>query len=527
MNVNFVPVTEDETHIIETADVTDHKRFWIEWRQASNFIAEARSMGASEPNTIHKYITLRRLPDGRYFATRCVNKDSYKPVRFNLSYVIRYTDKLLPFQPPAVAHLCDSLLRNHAAADGSATGIGKTYHALAVCRELSYRPVIVCRKSGFSNWKRACEYFEIEPYLIVNWELLRTGRISCLSKNEKSFTWTLPDDALIVFDEAHLACNNGTLNNMLYMASKPFPTLSCSATFADRPVRLQALFHMLGVIPYNRFHQWLENTGHFRNMLDQYESIAETVDMKRINKILYPAFGYRLSYDDPQVRKVYSHPVYQVEIVTIEGEKMQNALYNDTIRIMERYRESKQNAQAMNADMRYRQIAELNKVGPIVERVRDYIDEGLSVCIFVNFRETLAHLAKCLNTRSLIFGEQERLNIDRDKVIDDFQANRERLLIATVDAGGESINLHDLHGSHRRISLICPTYSAIKLLQVMGRTHRSGTKTIPIIKLLYAAGTIEEKVARMVNSKLDNISALNDGDLMEPDLFNLRKGAHD
>jgi hypothetical protein len=44
---------------------------------------------------------------------------------------------------------------------------------------------------------------------------------------------------------------------------------------------------------------------------------------------------------------------------------------------------------------------------------------------------------------------------------------------------------------------------------------------VPVLKLVYAAGTIEEKVAQNVNQKLDNISALNDGDLMEPDLFKL------
>jgi hypothetical protein len=39
--------------------------------------------------------------------------------------------------------------------------------------------------------------------------------------------------------------------------------------------------------------------------------------------------------------------------------------------------------------------------------------------------------------------------------------------------------------------------------------------------MVYAAGTVEEKVAERVNEKLDNIAALNDGDLMESDMFNL------
>lgn len=41
------------------------------------------------------------------------------------------------------------------------------------------------------------------------------------------------------------------------------------------------------------------------------------------------------------------------------------------------------------------------------------------------------------------------------------------------------------------------------------------------MKLVYAARTVEEKVAVVVNSKLGNIAAINDGDLMEPELFNL------
>jgi hypothetical protein len=91
-----------------------------------------------------------------------------------------------------------------------------------------------------------------------------------------------------------------------------------------------------------------------------------------------------------------------------------------------------------------------------------------------------------------------------------------------ADAGGASIDLHDLKGGHQRVSLICPTYNPVHLKQVLGRTRRAGSKTTPIIKLVYAANTIEEKVANAVAMKLDNIEALNRGDLMEPDLFNMK-----
>ena len=178
----------------------------------------------------------------------------------------------------------------------------------------------------------------------------------------------------------------------------------------------------------------------------------------------------------------------------------------------------------MVAELRYRQAAELFKADIVADNALDLLYEGKSVCIFVNFRDTLAYLARKLKTRSVIYGEQERHGLSREKVIADFQANRNRVIICMAEAGGQSIDLHDLEGGHQRVSLICPTYTSVTFKQILGRTHRAKAKTVPIMKLIYAANTVEEKVAESVNGKLGNIAALNDGDLMEPDLFNLVKG---
>jgi hypothetical protein len=59
-------------------------------------------------------------------------------------------------------------------------------------------------------------------------------------------------------------------------------------------------------------------------------------------------------------------------------------------------------------------------------------------------------------------------------------------------------------------------YHAIALQQIFGRTKRALSKSTPIMKLVYAANTIEEKVAVSVQSKLKNIASLNDGDLNIP-----------
>jgi hypothetical protein len=55
------------------------------------------------------------------------------------------------------------------------------------------------------------------------------------------------------------------------------------------------------------------------------------------------------------------------------------------------------------------------KIPTLAEYVQEYLYSGLSVCVFVNYRETLAALAKLLDTRSLIFGDQEKFKISRDQ----------------------------------------------------------------------------------------------------------------
>jgi SNF2 family DNA or RNA helicase len=245
--------------------------------------------------------------------------------------------------------------------------------------------------------------------------------------------------------------------------------------------------------------------------------------MQKISKILYPKYATRKTYNDLDVKDFFPQAVFQTHIINLstKNEKAQNKLYKETMLKVKEYTDLGKQAEKMVAELRYRQAAELFKADVLAEIATDYIAEGKSVIIFVNFKETLAALSKMLNTKSLIFGAQEAYKLNREKIIHDFQTNSVPIILAMVDAGGTSISLHDTIGSRQRISLICPTYNPITLKQVMGRTYRAGSKTTPIIKLVYAGNTIEEKVASTVNMKLSNISALVDGDLMEPDFFNL------
>ena len=106
----------------------------------------------------------------------------------------------------------------------------------------------------------------------------------------------------------------------------------------------------------------------------------------------------------------------------------------------------------------------------------------------------------------------------RQADIADFQADRKRIMIANLAAGNAGVSLHDLNGKHPRHSILSPSFSAINMLQALGRIHRAEGKTPCIQKVVFAANTIEEDACRRVQAKLNNLEALNDGDLT----FNIR-----
>jgi superfamily II DNA or RNA helicase len=161
--------------------------------------------------------------------------------------------------------------------------------------------------------------------------------------------------------------------------------------------------------------------------------------------------------------------------------------------------------------LRARQKIELLKIPTMVDLANDFMHQGFSVVIFVNFTDTLKLMAKLLFTKCLVYGEQN--NEDRIKNIDNFQKNKERLIICNIKCGGVGISLHDLHGGHPRVSLISPSFSSIDLAQALGRIYRAKAMTPSLQYIVFCANTVEEKIAEKVKLKLKNISNINNGDL--------------
>lgn len=81
---------------------------------------------------------------------------------------------LLDYQIPAVVGLLEALRRNGAALDGSDLGVGKTFHAVAVIRELNLPTLCVVPAIAASNWRSVGEVFGVE-FDALSFEQVRLG----------------------------------------------------------------------------------------------------------------------------------------------------------------------------------------------------------------------------------------------------------------------------------------------------------------------------------------------------------------
>ena len=171
-----------------------------------------------------------------------------------------------------------------------------------------------------------------------------------------------------------------------------------------------------------------------------------------------------------------------------------------------------QELQKIVIQLRARQRIELIKVPLFVEMIEDAIADGFSVALFVNFTETLNAASARLKTNCIFDGKTP--DKVRDRNVELFQDDKERVILVNIQSGGVGLNLHDLNGKFPRMSIISPTFNPVLMRQTLGRIWRDDAKTKSIQRIVCVANTVEEIVCDNVQQKLDNLDTLNDGDLM-------------
>jgi len=335
------------------------------------------------------------------------------------------------------------------------------------------------------------------------------------------YRWKLPLKTLIIFDEVH-RCRDGKTQNFKLLTSiksciaTETPVLMLSATASEQAEHTKYLFYLFDIIKSTR--AWKQ---FFRHQNSQHIGMSE-------NKIIHHILYGKNPKDLPYASRIKisdlgdKFPSNQINGQAYNVEKFEEIekQYKEIQECMQILKQKKDNnpseSNVLVRILRARQKIEYYKIPTMIELAREFLDNNLSVVIFVNFRDSLNIICSELKTDCVICGEQTL--DERTESIKLFQTNVSRIIICQIDAGGVGISLHDMNGTHPRASIISPTWSATKLVQALGRIPRAEAKSPCLQRIVFAARTIEEYVCDKLNNKISALKEINDGDL---DVFNI------
>jgi len=429
--------------------------------------------------------------------------------------------------------LLNSLYINGVACDQSETGTGKTYVAAWLAKNLNSPVVIVCPKVVIPSWTKVLSYFGIKAHCLINYEKLIRGNTEHLSFKDgkdtgpSDYTINFPKNSLVILDEVH-KCKSATSKNsdfLIKLKMDGYKSLLLSATAATNPLEMKAFGFATTLHNLVSYRHFITSSGAYAGRYGGFQidlQSQKTIEaMSNIHNTLFNLYKVSSRMTRKMFDKIFpdNHVMAECFNMGTNTDKI-NRVYEQMEAEMAALEESSINySQHHFAIMtKARRMAELLKVPTMVEMIEDWYDEGISPVVFVNFTDTVEAIEKQLAKNRKFDGKIARIvggqsDKVRQKDIEDFQSDTKRIMIANLAAGNAGVSLHDLIGNHPRGSIISPSYSAINLLQALGRIHRAEGKTTCIQKVMFAAGTIEEEACKRVQCKLNNLECLNDGDL--------------
>jgi superfamily II DNA or RNA helicase len=440
---------------------------------------------------------------------------------------------LLPPQREHAVNMLNSLYINGVACDQSETGTGKTYVAAWIAKNLNSPVVIVCPKVVIPSWTKVLSYFGIKAHCLINYEKLIRGNTEHLSfkdgkdNSASDYIINFPKNSLVILDEVH-KCKSSTSKNsdfLIKLKMDGYKSLLLSATAATNPLEMKAFGFATTLHNLTSYRQFITDSGAYVGRYGGFQidlQSQKTVEaMSNIHDKLFNLYKVSSRMTRKMFDKIFpdNHVMAECFDMGSNTDKI-NRVYLQMESELAALEESSVNySQHHFAIMtKARRMAELLKVPTMVEMIEDWYDEGISPVVFVNFTDTVEAIEKQLAKNRKFDGKIARIvggqsDKVRQKDIELFQSDDKRIMIANLAAGNAGVSLHDLNGNFARGAIISPSYSAINLLQALGRIHRAEGKTKCIQKVMFAAGTIEEDACKRVQSKLNNLECLNDGDL--------------
>jgi superfamily II DNA or RNA helicase len=428
------------------------------------------------------------------------------------SFAIRDMKTLYPVQEVHKKALVAAISKYDSGLDASMTGTGKTIIAASIAAEIVNPTLVIAPKSLLPMWRKELKERKVKPLGVINYELLRRGTTKFGKWTCGKWQWTLPKDTFVIFDEVQKCKGVRSQNGRILLAAKQLFTLSLSATAAENPAEMRALGYVLRLHNLLDWWAWAKQRGCCVDWWGNLAYEGGTAALEALHHEIFPEHGHRMTVAD------LADHFTDTQIITTPldfGEKV-STLYTEMEKELANLADvmaddsTNPAAAALVATLRARQGVELCKVPLIIEMINDLVAEGRSVVAFLNFNASIEAICERIDSRPVIIrgGQSEA---ERQLSVDMFTQDKSHVILCNLQAGGLGLSLHDTRGVRPRTAIISPSWSAFDVLQALGRIHRAGGQSDTQQHVLFAAGTIEERVEQVVRTKIRNIEILNDG----------------
>ena len=439
------------------------------------------------------------------------------------------TITLKDWQVPLAEHQTRVLKTERVMLSAAHTGSGKTYLACQTIKDLGLPAFVICPKIAISQWKSVIQGMGISDSVVavVNPEKLVASKTNGWYDNDKGWSDKVPYPALLVVDEVHRGCSGPDSKQTLMCArwcNKQHPenkALLMSATPFETPMKMRLIGYLMGFHRFvqNSFYDWLKrhacgfvDIGWGRNKRRIFQFTSNKQRAEEVMRIIRKDMGERFLTIGPNEIPGFPDEIKSVELVDLASKDHQA--------LVKAYEDMPDRIRTLSEDdmvrmLRLRQQAEFCKAEVMAQMAVDHIEDGYSVFIMVNFTDARLRIEKYLFKKNIRFasiygGQKEK---ERQNGIEAFQNNRIYAMVGMAAACSVALSLHDERHERARVSLISPGYSASEFSQGLGRIRRVGGTTATQ-KIIIAADSVEEKVGRTIERKMNNLSALTDKDLL-------------
>jgi len=365
----------------------------------------------------------------------------------------------------------------------------------------------------------------------------------------------IDDRTLLVFDESHHLKNPGTTQlaacgELSKTVMKAGGRILClSATPFDDPKHTPSMFKTLGIMTrdtpyvYDYSSKQYNPTG-----ILEIEAFARRIDDEKLeeikpavihrsnrnkyvadilNKIVLPSIRSEIKPDDREDPK-------DIKNLFMKLDADSTKLLVNQIEAQDMISQQQKESGAPGANFgqvtaMLKQI-ELAKV-PLFMKAIDHAlaKPDVKVVMGVNYGDTMDKISEYANlpeNRTRYFAEDEDgdevsvfefmtgdyTQAERETTLDDFRSDPNlRLLIVSPKVGGEGIDLHATDGKTQIYEFSSPSYHHTEMIQFLGRAHRSGQTSVPVIRIIYVDdqdGEIprELKIMDSLVSKSENMA---------------------